>query len=170
MSLQLHGEGFSCSFNIFSSWPFITLLNLGSELYLTLTLLGLINLWSSCVFVKCLPNRLKNVLSIFVETLKLNGGLNHAIFLFLCLVLFITVDVFFCYGNVVMGLNPLSVNALLYKSIDLLNVVSSADQFLCLLKYIAWKIFNYILRMVRKNADIYCYLVIIKLVFTSCDI
>ena len=70
---------------------------------------------------------------IFVETLRLNGGLNHIIFLFLFLVLFVTVDVFCCFWNVILCLNPLSANALLYKSLDLLKVVSSADKVLILL-------------------------------------
>ena len=84
-------------------------------------------------FWECLPNRLKKFLLIFVETLRLNGGLNYIIFLFLFLVLFVIVEVFSCFWNVILYLNPLSANALLYKSLDLLNVVSSADKVLILL-------------------------------------
>ena len=51
-------------------------------------------------------------------------------FLFLFLVLFATVDVFCCFWNVILCSNPLSANALLYKSLDLLNVVLSADKLL----------------------------------------
>ena len=80
--------------------PFITLLKLGRKLELTLTLLQLNNLWSWCVFGKCSPNRPKNLLPIFVETLRLNAELNHIIFLFLFLVLFVTVDVFCSFWNV----------------------------------------------------------------------
>ena len=47
--------------------------------------------------------------------------------------LFVTVDLFCCFRNVILCLNPFSVNALLYKSLDLLNVVSSADKLLILL-------------------------------------
>ena len=64
------------------------------------------------------------------ETLKLNGGLNNIIFLFLFLVIFVTVDIFCSFSNVILCLNPLSANALLYKSLDLLNVVLSADKLL----------------------------------------
>ena len=83
-----------------------------------------------------LPNRLNNFLPIFVETLRLNGGLNHIMFLFLFLVLFATVDVFccvFCWMHFILCSNPLSANALLYKSLDLLNVVSCTDKLLILL-------------------------------------
>ena len=47
--------------------------------------------------------------------------------------LLVTMDVFCCCWNVVLCLYPLSANALLYKSLDLLNVVSSADNVLILL-------------------------------------
>ena len=103
------------------------------ELWLTLTLLQLNNLWSWCVFGKCLPNRLKNFLPIFVETLKLNGGLNHIIFLFLFLVVICYSGCNLLFLKCILCLNPLSANALLYKSLDLLNVVSSAHKLLILL-------------------------------------
>ena len=47
--------------------------------------------------------------------------------------LFVIVEVFCCFWNVILYLNPLSANAFLYKSLDLLNVVSSADKLLILL-------------------------------------
>ena len=47
--------------------------------------------------------------------------------------LFATEDVFCCFRNVIRCSNPLSANVLLYKSLDLLNVVSSADKLLTLL-------------------------------------
>ena len=40
------------------------------------------------------------------------------------LVLFVTVAVFCYFWNVILYLNPLSTNVLLYKSLDLLNGVS----------------------------------------------
>ena len=98
-----------------------------------MTLLRLNNLGNWWVFGKRLPNNLKNFLPIFVETLRLNGGLNHIMFLFIFFVLFVTVVVFCCFWNVILCLNLLSANPLLYKSLDLLNVVSSADQVLILL-------------------------------------
>ena len=52
---------------------------------------------------------------------------------FSILVLFVTVNVFCCFWNVILCLNPLLANALLYKSLDLLKVVSSADKVLILL-------------------------------------
>ena len=74
-----------------------------------------------------------NFVLIFVETLRLNGGLNHIIFLLLFLVLFVNVDVFCYFWNVIICLNTLLVNALLYKSLDLLKVASSPDKVLFLL-------------------------------------
>ena len=76
---------------------------------------------------------MKNFLPIFVETLRVNGGLDHIIFLFLFLVLFVTVDEFCCFPNVILCLNPLSANAFLHKSLDLSNVVSTAYKLLILL-------------------------------------
>ena len=98
-------------------------------------------LWSWCVFGKGLPNRLKSVLPIFVEPLRLNGALNRIISLFAFLVLFVDVDVFCCFWNVILCLDPLSVNALLNKSLDLLNVVSSADKVLILLGILPGRFF-----------------------------
>ena len=54
------------------------------------------------------------------------------------MLLFVTVDVF-CFWNVILCINPLSANALLYKSLDLLNVVSSADKVLALLEILSRK-------------------------------
>ena len=71
--------------------------------------------------------------------LRLNGGLNHIIFLFLFLVLFATVDVFSCIWNLTLSLNPLLVNALLHKSLDLLNVVPFAEKVLILLDISSWR-------------------------------
>ena len=80
-----------------------------------------------------LPSRFKNFLLILVETLRLYDGLNHIVFLFLLLVSFVTVDRSFYCWNVISCLNSLSANAVLYTSLDLLNVVSSADRLLILL-------------------------------------
>ena len=49
LSLQFHGEGFSCS-SLWPLWPFITLLKLGREIQLTLKLLRLKNSWNWCNF------------------------------------------------------------------------------------------------------------------------
>ena len=75
----------------------------------------------------------ESFLPIFAETIRLNGRLNHIISLFLFLVLFATADVFCCFWNVILCSNPLLTNAFLYKSLDLLQAVSSADQLLILL-------------------------------------
>ena len=88
------------------------------------------NLLSWWVFGKRLSNRLKIFFADICETLRLNGGLNNIIFLFLFLVIFVTVDMFCSFSNVILCLNPLSANTLLYKSLDLLNVVLSADKLL----------------------------------------
>ena len=48
------------------------------------------------------------------------------------MVLFVTVGVFCCFWNVILCSNPLLANALLHKSLDLLNVVSSPDKLLIL--------------------------------------
>ena len=85
-----------------------------------------------------------NFLPIFIETLRLNGGLKHLIFFFLVLVLFVTVDVFCCFWNVILCLNPLSANALLYKSSDLLKVVSFADKVLILLHLLPGRLLIYL--------------------------
>ena len=53
--------------------------------------------------------------------------------------LFVNVDVFCCFWNVILCINPFSANALLYKSLDLLNIVSSADKVLVLLDILSGK-------------------------------
>ena len=97
-------------------------------------------LWSWCVFGNSWPSHLKNLLPIFVETLRLYGGLNHIVFLFLFLVLLVTADTSFCCWNVVLCLNSLSANALRYKYLDLLNIFSSADKLLILLDILLVKL------------------------------
>ena len=113
---------FLALFKIFL-WSFITLLKLGRELYLTVTLIRLNNLWSWLRFWEMFIQK-ADVSLIFVETLRLYGGLKHIMSRFLFLVLFVTVDAFLCCWNVILCLNALS-NVLLYKSLDLLNVLSA---------------------------------------------
>ena len=51
-------------------------------------------------FWEMFTSRLKNLLSIFVEILRLYGGLTHLIFLLRLLALFVTMDISFCRWNV----------------------------------------------------------------------
>ena len=71
-------------------------------------------------------------LLIFVETLRLNGGLNHItlIFHFSC---YLLVWTYYAVSEMLSCLNQLLTNELLHKSSDFLNVVSSADRVLTLL-------------------------------------
>ena len=75
--------------------------------------------------------------------------------------IFVTVYIFFCCQNVILCLTPLSTNILLYKPLDLLNVVSSPGKLLIFLDIIfiiiiiiIIIIFDYIWGLVRKNVDI----------------
>ena len=117
------------------------------------------NLWSFCTFLKCLSSKFKIFLPIFIETIRPIFIASWVIFIFLkryiyllqFLVLFISLDMSFSCWNVILCLNPLSANELLYKSLESLNVILwwIVNSF----RYIAWKILNYILRILRKNVD-----------------
>ena len=82
----------------------------------------------------------EKVFADICEKLGLNGGLNNIIFLFLFLVIFVTVDIFCSFWNVILCLNLLSANAFLYKSLYLLKVVSSADKLVILLEILPGRI------------------------------
>ena len=108
------------------------------------------NFWSWCIFGKCLPNKLKNFLPIFIETLRLYSGVNHIILRFLFLMLFVTLDVFCCFWNVILCLNSLSFNGLVYKSLDLSNVVLSVDKVLIPLEILSGRFLIIIERWFRR--------------------